>query len=348
MATAVHPLADEWTDEYALFKVEHDRVAYSRPLWHFLADCRASEIRPVLVTGPGAVLSPHLYSAMTQSGAHWAFTDGGLVYDARSGTRIRAISDLWAPRDTSERHPGVSTTSTAVPAVLFDVYAADRASDDTRVGPLVDFLVGGLTGGVPARWGRDEPLTSVWDHVAVTKDAQRKMPASDVMLASSDTGAWASLAVARTRDGILQRVHGGVPLPTLSTTPQALLRDRVLPFITSTLPGLAAHFTPRVDLITAGLLHHTGARFGYPVGGYPVDAPLAVLIGARTVRDLRMDIPALTASHDVTVLGPGRVPSVLVRMTGREGLWTQLRAFAYDLDQERLAAALSNEFRGVI
>ncbi|MDQ0647501.1 hypothetical protein QFZ53_001697 [Microbacterium natoriense] len=348
MATAVHPLADEWTDEYALFKVEHDRVAYSRPLWHFLADCRASEIRPVLVTGPGAVLSPHLYSAMTQSGAHWAFTDGGLVYDARSGTRIRAISDLWAPRDTSERHPGVDAASTPVPAVLFDVYAADRASDDTRVGPLVDFLVGGLTGGAPARWGRDEPLTSGWDHVAVTRDAQRKMPASDVMLASSDTGAWASLAVARTRDGILQRVHGGVPLPMLSTTPQALLRDRVLPFVTSTLTGLATQFTPRVALISAGMVHQTGGRFGYPVGGYPVDAPLAVLIGARTVRDLRLDIPALTASHDVTVLGPGRVPSVLVRMTGREGLWTQLRAFAYDLDQERLAALLSNEFRGVI
>lgn len=348
MVTAVHPLADEWTEDYALFKVEHDRVAYSRPLWHFLADCRASEVRPVLLTGPGAVLSPHLYSAMTQSGAHWAFTDGGLVFDARSGVRIRAISDLWALRDASERHPGVETVSTPVPAVLFDVYAADRASDHTRVGPMVDFLVGGLTGGAVARWGRDEPLASGWDHAAVTKEAQRKMPASDVMLASSETGAWASVAVARTRDGILQRVHGGVPLPALSSTPAEQLRDRVMPFITATLTGVAAEFTPRVGLISAGMLHQADGRFGYPVGGYPVDAPLAVLIGARTVRDLRLDIPTLTAAHDVTVLGPGRVPSVLVRMTGREGLWTQLRAFAYDLDQERLAAVLSNEFRGVI
>ncbi|MFT4232150.1 MAG: DUF6177 family protein [Leucobacter sp.] len=99
-------------------------------------------------------------------------------------------------------------------------------------------------------------------------------------------------------------------------------------------------------LVSAGLLRRSGERFGYLPGGQPVDAPLAVLIGPRAVRDLRLDLAALSERHDVTVLGPGRVPSALVRMTGKDALWAQLRAFAFDLDQERLGAALAVELRG--
>ncbi|KJQ54621.1 DUF6177 family protein [Microbacterium sp. SA39] len=349
MVTSIHPLADEWTDDYALFKIEHDRVGYSRPLWHFLADCRASGIRPVLLTGPGAVISPQLYTAMAESAAHWAFVDDGRVFDARSGVRLRSISDLWMPSlETPKRHPGAAPGETAVPALLFDVYASERATDDTLVGPLVDFVVGGLSGGRVARWGRNEPLSGSWDHRAVTAEAQRLMPASDAMLAASDLGAWASLTVARTRDGLIQRVHGGVPLLTLSAVPVDQLRDRVMPHITTMLTGLVEGFRPRVALISAGLLRTDGSGYGFRVGAQPVDAPLAVLVGPRAVRDLRIDFAALSATHDVTVLGPGRVPSALVRMTGRTPLWSQLHAFAYDLDQERLGAVLANEFRGAL
>lgn len=349
MVASVHPLADEWAGDYALFKVEHDRVVFSRPLRHFLAECRDSERRPVLLTGPRAVISPQLYTAMAEGAVHWAFLDEGRVFDARSGLRLGSIPDLWTRGDAArERHPGVVADGSAVPAVLFDVYASERATHDTVVGPLVDHLVNGMAGGRVARWGRDEPLAEVWDHGAVTREAQRRMPASDVMLAESDLGAWASLTVARTRDGLIQRVHGGVPLPTLGAVPADGLRDRVMPFVTSALSGLVDGFRPRIALISAGLLREHGDGYGFRVGAQPVDAPLAMLIGPRAVRDLRLDFRAMEEDHDVTLLGPGRVPSALVRMTGPAPLWTQLRAFASDLDEERLAAALSNEFRGVI
>lgn len=348
MAESVHPLADEWTDDYSLFTVEHDRVPFSRPLRHFLADCRSSELRPVILTGPGAALSPHLYAAMAEGAAHWAFVDERKVFDARSGVRLRSIPELWTTQDRSQgQHPGIGPAGQAVPTVLFDVYASERATGDTVVGPLVEFLVGGLNGGKVARWGIDEPLTSVWDPAAVTAAAQRKMPASDVMLASSDLGAWATLTVARTKDGLIQRVRGGVPLPTLGRVPTEELSDRVMPFVSSTLAGLVDGFRPRVGLISAGLLHTDGNGYGFRVGAQPLDAPLALLIGPRAVRDLRLDFAQLAKSHDLTVLGPGRVPSAMVRMTGRTPLWSQLRAFAYDLDQERLGAVLANEFRRV-
>ena len=346
MVVSVHPLADEWTDEYSLFVIEHDLATYSRPLRHFLSDCRESRVRPVLLTGPGVVVSPQLFTAMAESGAHWAFRDEEGVFDARSGLRIQSILELWNGTDRGDRHGEIAATGIAVPTIMFDIYAGDRATRDTAVGPLVDHAVRGLGGGDLSRFGRDEPLTFAWDHSELTTQVQAQMPASEPMLASSVGGAWATVTVARTSDGLIERVRGGLPLPELSKLPQTEWRDAVMPAVTAMLEGLVSDFRPRVALISSGMLHHVGDRYGFCVGSQPVDAPLAVLIGPRAVRDLRLDFDSLSGRHDVTVLGPGRVPSALVRMTGRDPLWSQLRAFAFDLEQERLGAVLATEIQG--
>lgn len=341
MAIPVHPLADEWTDQYSLFFVEHDRVTLSRPLRHFFADCRARMVRPVLTTGANATLSPHLYSAMVESGALWAFHDGQGWFNARSGERVLHVSELWTASPASERHPAMPADSFLVPSVLFDVYGGGRATRETTVGPLADHVVSCLGGGVLRRSGVDEPLADAWDHRSLTRTAQSQMPMSDALLGSSDEGAWASMTVARTRTGLIERVHGGVTLPQLSSVRRDELRDRVMPQITTMLTGLVENFQPRVALVSAGVLRHHDGMYGHRVGGQPVDAPLALLIGARAVRDLQLDLADVGRRHDVTMLGPGRVPSALVRLTGPDALWSQLHAFAFDLDQERLAAALA-------
>ncbi len=346
MVVAVHPLADEWTDEYALYTLDHRRASYSRPLWHFLADCRANHVRPVILTGADVTITPHLYTAMVDSGAMWAFRDDSGVFDARSGLRIRAISELWNGSSTNERHAAINDSDPLIPTLFFDIYAGDRAVAETRIGPLADHAVGGLYGGSLARAGRQEPLTGIWDHGEVTRVARAQMPSADPILASSDADSWASITVARTRSGLIERVHGGVPIRALASTPVPLLRDHVMPVVTTMLTQLVEQFRPRVALVSAGMLREGADGLGFRVGGQPVDAPLAMLIGARAVRDLDLDIDALSRNHDITVLGPGRVPSVLVRMTGKSDLWAQLRAFAFDLDQERIAAAFGRDIQG--
>ncbi len=344
MIASVHPLADEWTDEYALFVVEHDWVTYSRPLRHFLSDCRASALRPVILTGPNVTLTPHLYASMTESGAFWAFRDANAVYDARSGRAIAAISDLWTGA-TGDLHPPLNDEDRLVPALFFDIYAGDHANASTVIGPLADHAVTALGGNALQRYGQDEPLTATWDHAALTALAQRQMPATERILGSSDDNSWAAMTVARTRDGLLERVRGGVSLTRLMDVPSADLRDLAMPAVTDMLSGLVDHFRPRVAMVSAGMLRHPEAGDGYRVGAQPVDAPLAVLIGPRAVRDLNLDFGELSRRHDITVLGPGRVPSALLRLTGRDPLWAQLQAFAFDLEQERLAAALGLELQ---
>lgn len=346
MHVPVHPLADEWTSEYALTVIEHRRVAYSRPLRHFFDDCRASERRPVLLTGPDVVLSPQLYTAMVATGASWVFREDAGWFDALSGRRVEHVTDLWRRDGAGLRHEPLMWAEPPVPAVLFDVYAGDRAAKETIVGPLAEHAVAGLGGGPLARFGADEPLVTAWDSAKVTRQAKEQMPASDPMLASSDAGAWASVTVARTRDGLLERVRGGVPLPGLAGAEPSSLREWVMPSVTAMLTDMVERFRPRVALVSAGMLRRDGSWFGYRVGAQPVDAPLAVLIGPRAVRELGLDLSELSRRHDVTSIGPGRVPAVLVRMSGRDALWAQLHAFVHDLDQERLGAMLATQVRG--
>lgn len=346
MTVEVHPLADERRAGYSLFVVDHDRAAYSRPLWHFLADCRRASFHPILLTKPNVMLSPHLYTAMAESGAYWAFHDGQGVFDARSGMRIRAFSDLWVGTSAGVRHPPINTDGLVAPTVFFDIYTGGRADDDTVIGQLADHAVGGLGGGPVVRYGRDEPLTFRWNHRALTVAAQQQMPATHPILAACDGGGWVALTVARSQTGLVQRAHGGVVFPQLSAAPASGWRDHVMPMVTTMLTRLVERFRPTVALVSAGLLHRDYGRYGYRAGWQPVDAPLAVLIGPRAVRDLRVDVSTLSARHDVTVVGPGRVPSLLVRMTGASHLWEQLRAFALDLDRERLAAVLSARGQG--
>ncbi|MDN5559409.1 MAG: DUF6177 family protein, partial [Ruaniaceae bacterium] len=252
-----------------------------------------------------------------------------------------------AARDLiGERHSPINVDDFAAPALFFDIYAGDRADEGTVIGPLAEHAVGGLGGGTLERYGRDEPLTHVWDHGALTDLAQRQMPQTDPILAASEHDAWVSLTLGRTRTGIVERAHGGVPLPLLSGHPPEQRRESAMPIITDMMSGLVERFRPLVALVTAGEIVRVNGRYGYRPGSQPVDGPLAVLIGPRAVRDLNLECARLAEHHDVTMLGPGRVPSALVRMTGRDALWAQLSAFAYDLDQERLERALGFEARG--
>lgn len=339
MGIAVHPLADEWTETYRLRVVEHSRVLLSRPMRHFLADCRADGVRAVLLTGADAMLSPLLYREVSNSGVYWAFRDEHGIFDATTGRQIRAFTELWQPVQDRAQHAPLNIEAARLPMVTFDIYADELATPDTELGSLPELAAASLGGGQFVRTGHDEPLTSEWTPHAITELARAEMPEAMGILSESESGPWSVLNVARTNNGLIQRAHGAVPVHEDFASIDAL-REWVFPQITELARALVSSHRPRVAFFTGSMVHQRNGDLGYIVGESPFAGPLAVLIGARAVRDLNLDINEISARHDVTVLGPGRVPSVLVRMSGQSDLWHQLRSFAFDLDQERLAVAL--------
>lgn len=347
----LHPFSDEWTDEYEAYAATASRVTYTLPLRRFIDDCRDKERRPVLVTEEAATLSPHLVKALADGGGSWAFRAHGGYYDASSGYRIGSFPELWrGPSSFDDRHRAYGSPSARSEGVfLFEVYASERAVSETRVGALAEHVIAGLGGRRAVdRWDSEEPLTRTWSVDAVTAVVRSEMPASGRYLLGTPDHAWANMAVARTRRGLLEHATGGVPAGPYAS-PHGIehgVNPSLHPAVTETLTGLVDQFRPNVAMVSYGEYARTDHGVVRRVGTMRPDVPLAVLIGPRGVRDLRLDVDDLRSRHDVTVLGPGRVPSLLVRMSGRSSLWGQLAAFAYDLDQERLAAALAVEFEG--
>lgn len=339
----VNPFADVRTDEYTLFESAARQVTYSAPLRNFLGAARGESLRPVLVTREDAQVSVPLLAALRDASGFWAFRGAdGAIYDDTFGRRVSAIPELWQGSQAApEYHPMYEsiTADGFVGSVTFDVFASHQAAQETQIGPLAEHLLAGFGARPIDRYGREEPLVGWWNRAALTEQLRREMPASDHHHVATPDGSWARIAVARTGSGLLERVNGMVPSgafrePAATDRAPALASSTAL---LQTMRGLVDHFHPIGAMISYGAFVPTEAGLAQPVGPTVANQPLAMLLGPRAVRELRVSPKAFRNRHDVTTLGPGRVPSLLVRMSGPDPLWDQLRAFMYDLDAEREA-----------
>lgn len=351
----IDPLSDERGPDgagggYTVYWASAERVTLSRPLQRFLIDAQFSRLRPILVTTDQAHVSSFVADAFQAAGGYWAVSHGGAMIDAFRGTRIRSFGDFWMPQPGlgPEPHPTLSRLREhSVPSFVFDVYVRDRADDRTLIGGAADLLVAGLGGAGIERWGLVEPLAQRWSHAAVTESMRRQMPVTERHYAAGSDGSTVSLAVSRTKSGILEHVRGAVPirdadLAALARDPRGSLAAH--PRVLDTLRELAEASRVNVALLSTGEVEERGGSFGRLPGVRRPEQPLAVLLGARAVRDLAVDVDALAEQHDVTTVGLRRAPAIIVRLSGGDPLWYQLRALATDLDQERLASALAVEF----
>lgn len=355
MTAFIDPLSDERGPDgagggYTVYWASAERVTLSRPLQRFLIDAQFSRLRPILVTTDQAHVSSFVADAFQAAGGYWAVSHGGAMFDAFRGTRIRSFGDFWAPRagTVAEAHPTLShLREHTTPSFVFDVYLRDRADNRTLVGGAADLLVHGLGGAGLDRWGDAEPLAQPWSHAAITQSMRRQMPVSARHYAAGNDGSSVSLAVSRTTSGILEHLRGAIPirdanLAALARDPRGSLAAH--PRVLNTLRELAETSRVNVALLSCGEVEERDGSFGRLPGVRRPEQPLAVLLGARAVRDLAIDVDALAGQHDVTTVGLRRAPALIVRLSGDDPLWYQLRAFATDLDQERLASALAVEF----
>lgn len=334
----VHPVADEWTDQYALYAPSSKHVLRSAPVAAFLDYCQEEGLRPILLTGEDASVSPLLSLAMHQAGGLWAMRAAdGAVYDAVSGYRISSFEDLWLDGTTDRpRHPAFDreSPSSTVGVLTFDVYVHHSAVDQTRIGPVVEHMLAGLGGAAPTAWGHVEPLARRWSCDDLTMAVRAEMPQSSAIGVAATAGGYSELSVGRTRRGLLERVRGGVPAGRFQPD-DAEVRARAW----STLESLSERFRPTIAFASYAESEVGGAR---PAAKH-AEQPLGVYLGPRAVRDLALDFDKLQAQHDLIRLGRDRVPGALLRLSGKDPLWHQLSAFSFDLDRERLVEAVGPE-----
>jgi hypothetical protein len=331
----VHPVADEAGDDYAVFAASTRNVLLTEPLAAFFDYTTSEALRPVLVTETSARLSPFVSLAMRRCGGVWDVRDpSGSVYDGLSGYPIDAFADLWRyPRIDRDRSPAFAGWGASPGGVLmFDVFAHQRAEAATTIGELAVDVVDSLGGAPPDVWGLHEPLAQPWSALGVTELARRGMPVSQVLHARSPDGSFCDITAARTRRGVLEQAKGGVPIGPYPSDTSGLMR-----IAAGALSRVVDRFLPTIGFVSLaefddGVVQRASAK--------RPEVPLAVVIGARGVRDLGIDAELIARRHDVTFVGRKRLPSLIVRFSEPDvGLWAQAVAFAHDLGLDRVAAA---------
>ena len=346
---AFSPFADEWGPDYRALLCSSERVTLTAAVRGFIRDAREGRVKPILGTSTAAHLGWFVADELRFSGGLWVVRgEDGAIYDGRSGYRLQRLQDLWEkPVGGRERLWSFRELApNARGAFFFDVFTRERAQEGTRCGVVAEHMVAGFGGGRLVRWGECEPLARVWNRADVTGSLRAQMPTSRRHLARGERGESVSIQVSRTRTGLLEHTRGLVPAGVYGR-PDGFSEGVSLamhPVVTETLQGLVEGFRLNVAMVSYSEVVDLDGLLGQIVSRRRMDVPLAVVIGAPAVRDLRIDVADLSARHDVTPLGLRRAPSLLVRFSGRDELWHQLVAFAHDLDQERLAAALAVEF----
>jgi hypothetical protein len=337
LAVGCHPAVDELDERYVVFATSSPTVRLNEPFAAFVGEALVRGVRPVLVTTTTARVSPFVSLMMAQVGGVWGVqTRDCAMFDAMSGYRVSALGDLCGePTVGAERLPGFTDPPTApVRVVTFDVHTHQRAEPSSRVGAVAD-VVGGCLGARWECWSTREPLLQVWDVAALTREAQRSMPESHTYRVVGSDGAFVQVQAARTRIGLLERTWGGVPVSD---------DDDVLALAEGVAEALVGVHNPTVAFVSLAQYdrdRETGAVV-QAVRKRPVEAPVAVLVGARAVRDLGVDLDGLVRGHDVRTLGRAKVPCLLVRFDGASGeqRWTQVARFAQVLGPEAIRRAL--------
>lgn len=334
----VHPLADEWTEEYAVYVADTQTVLLTDPLQSFLDWSVSEGLRPVLLTGPDVRFSPFASLAMNRAGGFWAVKTVDGVYNGLAGLPIAEFADLWTGKDVEGERPASFLTPSEDPrgVLSYDIFGHQRAVAETQVGHLAETVHEALGGAPLVRWGLTEPLLEPFGIDPVTETAQRGMPDSPTMHARAVDGSFCDIQVGRTRRGILEHVAGGVPV---GAYPQHLAP--LIDAATRALMAVENTHQPTIGFVSvaevaSGMTQRWGVR--------RPEAPLAVLIGPRAVHELAPQVAELKQNHDVLELGRRRLPSLLVRFSRTDlGSWSQLISFAGDLGVERVRAAAGVE-----
>lgn len=333
---AINPVADEWTEQYALYAPSSQRVLLSQPVVGFIEHCRSERLRPVLYTGEHAKLSPFVAMALRDAGGHWAFrSDAGEVFDAASGFRVGCFEDLWLDGSTDRpRHPRYTGEfGTVGVAVQFELFVQHRPDSRTRLGGAAVELLRALDASPLHWWGTAEPLLDAWDADAVTEAVRRQMPTGMPVRLRTGDGDFLQISAARNRRGVLERIRGAVWYGSSAGPGPQLL----IPPVAEAFESLASDASVQVATATSAQFDTDG---WWNLGPRLRPEPLVALFGPRAVRDLDLDFDDLATRHDVRRLGRSRVPGALVRWSGRDPMWAQVVAFTADLGPEAMRRAL--------
>lgn len=334
-----HPLVDAITSRAVRVDSRARVVRLSRPLADLLGRPSASR-RVVLVTSERSRLTVGLRAALVAAGAVWAVHDDddrlrdgltGVPYadvDAAASDVDPASVDL--PGD--ERLPVIADAVDTTSQLSIDLTVLHRASHDTSLGGAVETLGAAASGSVPTRWGTTEPLGHTWDRWVLTQHARHRAPET-VRVVVEGPHLSATITARVTEHGIEETTALTVDV-TDGTLDEGIAR------LTEALGEIAESSLPTFALVIAR--EGESDRCVRAVT-YPPPNPVALLIGAPSVRRLGLERSSLESERPVVVVGRPRLPAYVVPLgDAATSGWNALHRTLEAVGPERLAQLVAS------
>ncbi|KQS22720.1 hypothetical protein ASG05_04145 [Frigoribacterium sp. Leaf186] len=314
-------------------------VRLSRPLADLLGR-PASGRRVVLVTSERSRLTVGLRAALVAAGGVWAVhDDADRLRDGLTGVPYDDVDAAAAELDASavdapaaERLPVIADAVDTTCQLSVDLTVLHRASHDTSLGGALETLAAAASGSFPTRWGATEPLVHAWDRWVLTQHARHEAPET-VRVVVEGPHLSATVTARVTDHGIEETTA-----VTVDVTDGSL--DEAIARLTDALAEIARSSLPTFALVIAR--EGESDRCVRAVT-YPPPNPVALLIGAPSVRRLGLERSTLDAERPVVVVGRPRLPAFVVPLgdAGTSG-WNALHRTLEAVGPERLAQLVAS------
>jgi hypothetical protein len=282
IAADPHPLVDETREALVVTRSAARLVHASQGRLGFLADAVRARRQPVLVTSPASRLTFAMAATLFAVGGRWALD----------------------PADSGDE-PAADLTTSQWTQIVASVHHAAR--DETILGGTLELLAERLGAGAPVGWGVAEPAGLTWDRSRLTRYVRERMP-QETRLMVDLNGTLPMAATHRT----FRSATGVVEETKLAVAGVSSRRAGAL--ATDALRDLMG---AQQVLFGFAFSHEGPNRPEFTPSTAIAPRPLAAALGARTVRDLRVDIERVRRRPHVEILGTARLPSVVVSFPDR-------------------------------
>lgn len=339
-----HPLVDSVGDGHVVSFSAAPVVHASEGRTSLIAECARAGLRVILLTPASSRLTFGLTQLLGATRNKWVVRQAsGALTDGLSGRPLDSIDDVLRPGAARD-----STDPTAAPAgpttdaqerswLQVTVSVHLQARDETRVGGALAFLTERLAGARPAGWGVHEPAGLAWNRDSVDRYVRARMP-RETRLHVTGQGDLASAAVLRVTRSARGLVEETKLLVALGDDAEAAERSiRAVPGVLADLAAIESVLVGNAIVLRGAADLAVAASLNAP------PLPVAMVLGPRAVRDLKMDLAEAEERFGAIRAGRPRIPSIVLPFTREgSGSWQQYLTVAGAFDPADVARAFGN------
>ncbi|MGL4339252.1 MAG: DUF6177 family protein [Rhodoglobus sp.] len=335
-----HPAVTHHGDGWVAVQSTAPTIHLTLWLTDLITRCTATKTRVVIATESSSVLSAATRAALHDTNGLWFVTPTAGIgsYNGLTGRLVDGPGDPLALTRPTDMRQLAADYLRAEPAdvvqLITSISAQQPARENITLGRNLEILTAAV-GSEPGSWGPHEPSIATWDTPRMTTYARQRMPHPTTLHVSDPANTHtASIIIARISGGVEEFTHA---LTCAGPHGADTTRERVYNAATVLAELSRTHSTHfavtmarqgRADLATSAVIQAPAT-------------PVALLLGAPTIKRLGIDVDALLTRCGGIRGGRVTTPAIALPLTQRETPeWVALGQIFTEIGLDTIATEL--------